>query len=149
MPGDNMNAKIRRYCRATGQPEPATEGEVARCFFESLALKYRWAVEHLERIKGAPLRTLHIVGGGIHHRLLNQMAADATGRLVVTGPIEGACAGNLLMQAVALGELSGLTEAREVVRRSFEVEEYEPHPAPEWEAAYGRLLRCMDMEVSP
>jgi rhamnulokinase len=147
-PGD-MTAKIQRYCRATGQAVPETEGRIARCLFESLALKYRWAVERLERIKGVPLRTLHIVGGGIHHRILNRMAADATGRLVVTGPVEGACAGNHLMQAVALGELSGVGEAREIIRHSFDVEEYEPRPTPAWEDAHGRLLGYMTHEVTP
>ena len=144
----DMTDKIRRYCRATKQPVPDSVGEVARCIFESLAVKYRWAVERLEGIKGAPLDTLHIVGGGVKQKILNRMAADATGRRVVTGPTEGACAGNLLMQAVALGELAGLDEAREVVLRSFETHEYEPHPTQEWQDAYAKLLRLMDTEVT-
>lgn len=103
-------------------------------------------MERLEDIKGKPIDTLNIVGGGILNRLLNQMSADATGRYVITGPTEGACVGNLLMQAVALGELSGVEDAREVVRRSFETEEYEPHRSSEWEDAYYRLNEYMEVQ---
>ena len=135
-----MEEKIRDYCRKSGQPIPETPGQVARCIYESLALKYRWALERLEEIKGARLDSLNIVGGGIQNKLLNQMAADAMDRPVVTGPIEGAAIGNLLMQAVALGELKGIDEVRQVVRNSETVETYEPRHTAAWEDAYGRLL---------
>ena len=136
----NMERKLRDYCRRTGQPEPETPGQTARCIYESLALKYRWALERLEEIKGARLEQLNIVGGGIQNRLLDQMAADAIDRPVVTGPIEGAAIGNLLMQAIALGEIRDLDEARQVVRNSETVETYEPRHTREWDDAYGRLL---------
>ncbi len=136
----DMEQKIQAFCRRTGQPVPETAGQVARCIYESLALKYRWALERLEEIKGARLDSLNIVGGGIQNRLLNRMVADAIDRPVVTGPIEGAAIGNLLMQAVALGELKGLEEARQVVRASEPVDLYEPKHTQAWEDAYGRLL---------
>ncbi len=136
----HMEEKIRDYCARSGQPVPETPGQIARCIYESLALKYRWALERLEEIKGARLDTLNIVGGGIQNKLLNQMAADAIDRPVVTGPIEGAAIGNLLLQAVALGELKNLEEVRQVVRRSESVDVYEPHHTQAWEDAYGRLL---------
>lgn len=136
----NMEGKIRDYCRRTNQPVPETKGEIARCIYESLALKYRWALERLEEIKSKPIDALHIVGGGIQNKLLNQFVANAIGRTVVTGPVEGACIGNLLMQAKALGEIDSLDQIREVVRRSFEVEEYYPQDKTAWEDAYGRLL---------
>ena len=135
-----MEEKIRTYCARSGQPVPETPGQVARCIYESLALKYRWALERLEEIKGAHLDTLNIVGGGIQNRMLNQMAADAMDRPVITGPIEGAAIGNLLMQAVALGELKDVDEVRQVVRRSESVDVYEPHHTQAWEDAYARLL---------
>ena len=138
----SMEKKIRGYCRATGQPEPETVGQIARCIYESLALKYRWALERLEQIKGEKLGSLNIVGGGIQNRLLNQMAADSISRPVTTGPIEGAAIGNLLAQAMALGEIANLSELREVVRRSEPVEVYEPHHTAQWEDAYQRLLAC-------
>ena len=143
----HMEEKIRDFCAATGQPQPETVGEVARCIYESLALKYRWALERLEEIKGARIESFNIVGGGIQNKLLNQMAADATNRPVTTGPIEGAAIGNLLMQAMALGELKNLEELRQVVRNSEPVQTYEPHHTQAWEDAYGKLLRFQAQEA--
>ncbi len=136
----NMEQKLQDYCRRTGQPIPETAGQVARCIYESLALKYRWALERLEEIKGARLDSLNIVGGGIQNKLLDQMVADSIDRPVVTGPIEGAAIGNLLMQAVALGELKDISEVRQVVRASETVVTYEPKHSQRWADAYGRLL---------
>ncbi len=144
--GETMDMKIRSFCELTHQPVPETVGQVARCIYESLALKYRWAVERLEAIKAEPIDTLNIVGGGMLNKLLNQMSADATGRRVITGPTEGACIGNLLMQAVALGELSGIADVRDVVARSFETQEYEPHHTQAWEDAYHRMIGYMEAQ---
>ncbi|MFR5795944.1 MAG: rhamnulokinase [Christensenellales bacterium] len=106
--GGQMPEKIRSFARRTGQPVPESVGQIARCIYESLALKYRWALERLE-IKGARIDTLNIVGGGCNNKLLNQFAADATGRPVITGPVEGAAIGNLLAQAMALGDIRDWT----------------------------------------
>ena len=141
--GGGMEEKIRAFCRRTGQRVPETVGETARCIYESLALKYRSAIEGLERMKGEAISSLNIVGGGIQNKLLCQMAADATGRPVVTGPIEGAAMGNLLTQAMALGDIAGLDELRDVVRHSVEVDTYTPNQTPEWEKAYEKLLALM------
>lgn len=138
---DQMEEAIVDYCRRTGQPAPGSVGEFARCVYESLALKYRWALEKLQEIRGSYIDTLHIVGGGSQNRLLNQMSANATGRPVVAGPIEGASIGNLLGQAMALGEIDGIDQLRDVVRASFPVEEYAPQDTPAWEDAYGRFLQ--------
>ena len=138
--GGGMEQKIRDYCARTGQPVPETVGETARCIYESLALKYRHAIEGLERMKGERIDSMNIVGGGIQNKLLCQMAADAAGRPVITGPIEGAAMGSLLTQAMALGDLAGVDELREVVRNSVEVETYTPNRTPEWERAYEKLL---------
>ena len=143
----DMPGKIRAYCQRTGQPQPETVGQFARCIYESLALKYRYGVEVLEAMKGQPLSALHIVGGGIQNALLNQMAANATGRLVRTGPIEGAAMGNLLLQAVALGDLADITQVREVAARCVELTQYEPDQTAPWQDAYGRLLALMQKEA--
>ena len=137
--GGGMAGKVQNYCARTGQPVPETVGEIARCAYESLALKYRVAVEGLEKVKGGRIDTMNIVGGGINNRLLNQMAADAIGRPVITGPVEGAAMGNLLTQAMALGEIGGMDALREAVRASVEVETWEPRHTPEWERAYEKL----------
>ncbi len=139
----NMEKKIQAYCERTGQPVPQTVGEVARCIYESLALKYRWALERLEEIKGKRIDTLNIVGGGIQNKLLNQMAADSLDRKVITGPVEGAAIGNLLAQAMALGAVKDIDDLRRVVRNSEDVHEYTPNHTPEWEDAYQRLLKLL------
>jgi len=138
-PGD-IPGRIQEYCRRTGQAVPESKGEIVRTALDSLALKYRFVLEQMERVLGRRLEPLHVVGGGARNRLLCQLAADATGRAVVAGPVEATAAGNVLMQALALGHLGSLAEARDVVRRSFEIAAYEPRPGPAVEDAYARLL---------
>lgn len=142
--GGNMIRKIQYYCRVKGEPVPATAGEIARCIYESLARKYRWALERLEKIKGCRIDQLNITGGGIRNRLLNQFTADATGRTVVTGPVEGAAIGNLLAQAMATGDIRDILELRAVVRRSETVERFEPLNTKIWESAYQRLIKLQN-----
>ncbi|MDH7568459.1 MAG: rhamnulokinase family protein [Armatimonadota bacterium] len=137
----DMPAAIRAFCGRTGQPQPEGVGPMVRCALESLALKYRWVMEKLEEIRGRRLETIHIVGGGSQNRLLNQFTADATGRPVLAGPVEATAIGNVLMQAIARGRLGSLEEAREVVRRSFEVQTFVPGNRDGWEEAYARYLK--------
>ncbi len=138
--GGNMEKKIQDFCRRTGQPVPETIGQVARCVYESLALKYRHALEGLEKMKGQRIDSLNIVGGPINNRFLDQLIADSLDRTVVTGPIEGAAMGNLLTQAMALGDIADLDHLRQVVRNSETVNTWEPHHTDAWEEAYRKLL---------
>ncbi|HEX8295681.1 MAG TPA: rhamnulokinase family protein [Chthoniobacteraceae bacterium] len=136
---DRMPEKIAAYCRETGQPEPETPGQFARCIFESLALLYRRTLEELQQVTGKKINRLHIVGGGSQSTLLNQFAASAIGRPVLAGPLEATAAGNVLIQAIALGHLESLSALRGVVRDSFTIAEYAPQESAEWELAYGRF----------
>jgi rhamnulokinase len=135
----NMPEKICKFCADTSQPVPQTQGEIVRVALESLALKYRLVLERLEELVGKRLAPLHIIGGGTKNRLLNQFAADATGRIVITGPVEATATGNIVMQAIALGHLGSLRDARALVRRSFEIEQYNPENQDGWEKASERL----------
>ena len=139
-PGD-MPARIRAYCRQTDQPVPDGKGAVIRCVLEGLALKYRWALDRLERVVGQRLDPLHIVGGGTRNELLDQLTADATGRRVLTGPVEATALGNILMQLLATGQIGSLQEGRALIRRSFPQKEYEPRTEEQagWDRAYQRL----------
>ena len=138
-PADMPDA-IRRFCAAAGEPEPEDAGATVRCCLESLALKYRWAIEKLEAFRGAKIHAIHIVGGGTQNRLLCQLTADATRRPVIAGPVEATAIGNILMQMMANGEIASLAQARVIVRRSFDLTTYTPTPDGEvWEAAYARL----------
>ena len=110
---------------------------------ESLALKYRWTLDCLEKIKGQRIDTLNIVGGGIQNKLLDQMAADSIDRTVVTGPVEGAAIGNLLAQAMALGAVKDIDDLRRIVKNSVTVTEYKPNHTVQWDKAYDLLLKLI------
>ena len=140
----DMPGAIAAYCRRSGQTPPEGRGSVVRCVLESLALKCRWVLDRIEEMRGRPIRVIHIVGGGSRSRALCQFTADASGRPMVSGPAEATATGNILVQALALGHLSSLGEARALVRRSFELPTYEPrHPAA-WDEAYGRFLSLVE-----
>lgn len=138
-PGD-MPRRIAGYCRAAGQNAPETPGEFARTILEGLALRYRQVLESLEVLVGRRFDVIHIVGGGSRNTLLNQFAADATGRTVVAGPGEATAIGNVLIQAMGAGDLGSLADARALVRRSFPLETYQPKSAADWDRAYRRYL---------
>lgn len=139
----NMPARIQDYCRETNQPVPEGRGEISRVIYESLALKYRWAIERLEQdLLHKRIDVLHIVGGGSKNVMLNRMTAGAICRPVIAGPGEGTVIGNLLVQAMALGEIKSIPELRQVVAASFENVEYLPEGDPAaWDEAYERLLK--------
>ncbi len=124
-PGD-MPARVREICRETKQGENLSDAEVVRCLYDSLALCFREKLMKLEKVLGAKYQCLNIVGGGTKDSLLMQLTADAIGIPVVAGPIEATSIGNIIGQAIADGELHGLNDARNMVRRSFEVETYQP-----------------------
>ncbi len=139
----SMPAALADYCRKHGQTAPADPGAVVRCCLESLALKYRWVLEKLESLCGKRLDVIHVVGGGCQNTLLCQFTADACGRAVVAGPVEATAAGNVLTQALGLGVLGSLEDAREVVRRSFDVVTYEPRKSDAWQGPYERLKKYL------
>ncbi len=122
----DMPREIQGFCRETKQPVPRTEGELIRCAYESLALKYRETLASIEELTGEESEVIHIVGGGSQSKILNQFTADACDRPVVAGPVEATAMGNLLTQARADGEIGSLAEMREVVRASSTVQRYEP-----------------------
>ncbi len=139
----DMPAAIQAFCRKTGQPVPQTEGELVRCALESLALKYRLVLGWLQELIGRRIDAIHIVGGGSQNDLLNQFAATACERPVLAGPVEATALGNVLTQVMASGELASLSEMREVVRKSFDVREFEPQQdlIPTWRAAHERFAK--------
>jgi rhamnulokinase len=135
----DMPQAIRDYCAYTSQDSPENEGAIIRAALESLALRYRMVLGFLEELIGNRIETIHIVGGGAKNALLCQMAADATNRRVVAGPVEATALGNLAVQAVASGAIKDLVQAREIIRTSFEVQEYRPKQPAAWDEAYSRF----------
>jgi rhamnulokinase len=139
----SMPAALADYCRRTGQPAPDDAGATVRCALESLALCYRRVLERLEELSGQRLEAIHVVGGGSQNALLCQFTADACNRPVLAGPVEATAIGNVLVQAIGLGLLGSLGDAREVVRRSFEVRTYEPRDPEGWQEHYARFLKLV------
>lgn len=135
----DMTEAIRSFCHETGQQIPDEPGSLTRCILESLALLYRKTISELETLTGDSLQTLHIVGGGSKNTLLNQLSANATQLRVVTGPVEATAAGNIIIQALALGHIENIEEARALIRNSSELTEYIPEENEAWEAANNRF----------
>jgi rhamnulokinase len=136
-PGD-MPARIASFCMRTGQAPPEGVSAVARCVFESLALKYRCVLDTLINVSGQEVDVIHVIGGGSQNELLCQMTANATRRPVVAGPTEATAFGNALMQWLGLGELATIEECRTLVRHSVELKTYQPLDASMWDEALGR-----------
>jgi rhamnulokinase len=149
-PGD-MPQRIRDFCRHTNQQEPTDVAATVRCVLESLALKHAEIVDVLRRVTGSDPAELHVVGGGARNELLCRWTADASGLPVLAGPEEATLLGNLLVQAMALGEIATLAEARDVVRASFAPTMYEPRQSDEWQEArerFARLPREIGLELT-
>jgi rhamnulokinase len=139
----DMPAAIRDYCRRTGQMPPDDKGAIIRCALESLALRYRMVLSWLEQLVGGRIETIHVVGGGAQNRQLCQATADACQRRVLAGPVEATAIGNVMVQAIAAGDIGSIAEARQVVRASFALECYEPHNGSVWEEAFGRFTKLL------
>ena len=129
----NMLTAIDAYCTRTEQPIPTSPGAYVRTILESLALKYRLVLRNLEQVSGGPISQIRVIGGGSKNPLLNQFAADATGRRVLAGPAEATAIGNVAMQILASGGASSLREVRAIVDRSFPTEVFEPLQTDKWD----------------
>jgi len=139
-PGD-MPAKINKYLADTGQSRIDDKGQMIRVILESLAFKYRLVIERIEQTIGNSIDCLHIVGGGIKNEMLCQFTANATGKKVITGPVEATASGNILMQAMATGQIESLAQLRQIVRNSFELKEYQPQGTDIWQKQYEKIKK--------
>jgi rhamnulokinase len=141
-PGD-MPARVRAFCAHTGQAEPVEPGAIVRCILESLALKHAETVELLGSVTGRPPSEIHVVGGGARNELLCEWTADASGLPVYAGPQEATLLGNLLVQAMSLGEVASLAEMREIVAASVTLVTHEPHQTSAWREARERFAAAV------
>ncbi len=141
----NMPQKIRNFCEKTGQKIPQTEGEVIRCAAQSLAMKCRMVADALEDVQGKKLEAVHMLGGGIKDTMVTSFVSNATGKRVIAGPVEATSTGNAVLQLMALGKISSLTEARTIIRDSFPIKVYEPQDSEEWNAAYEQFKKIASL----
>lgn len=136
----DMEQAIRDYCAShLAQPLPETRGQVVRCIFESLALRYRQVLDSLRSFSPRPLSALHIIGGGSNNHLLNQWTANACGITVIAGPAEATAIGNIMIQAIAAGKAPNVTAMRSILSHSLNLPVFEPQDTPAWETAYRRF----------
>ena len=133
---DDMENAIRKYCMDTNQPVPETRGQIVRCIFESLALRYRQVLDDLRGLASQPIETLHVIGGGSRNELLNQFTANAVGIPVVAGPSEATALGNVMMQAMAIGEAADVPGMRKLIHNSIPLKTYQPQNMENWGQAY-------------
>jgi rhamnulokinase len=137
---EDMIKAISSYAAKTGQKMLDDIGSLVRAILESLAFKYRSVIEELSKISGRQMEKIYIIGGGSRNHLLNQFTADATGLTVYAGPDEATSIGNILVQALALGELENWLQIRKVVRQSFEIMEFRPENHQIWNRRYADFL---------
>ena len=142
-PAGNIPKRIREYCEKSGQYIPQTVGEIMRCIYESLALKYKAAISELEECTGKKFETLYMIGGGTKDKFLSALTANSCGITVSSGPVEATAMGNVLIQLMAQGEVEDLFHAREIVRASEKISYFEPENTDEWEKAYEKYEKVI------
>lgn len=135
----DMPDAIAGFCRTTEQTIPETTGNFVRCIFESLAFKYRSVIDMINSLRPVSIDVLHIVGGGSQNKVLNQFTTNALGIPVIAGPVEGTAIGNILMQAISVGEIDSLDTGRKIVADSFSLERFEPQNHDQWNKQYERI----------
>ena len=123
---DSMPLRIRRYCEQTGQPIPRAPGEVVRGILESLAACYAENLKMAMDVTGRDVSEIFIIGGGSRNTLLCRLTADATGKPVYSGPAEATALGNILLQAIACGDIESIATGRRIVREAFQVRRFDP-----------------------
>ena len=137
----SMVEAIQNYCQKTGQPVPQDYKAIARCIFESLAMRYRQVLGYLKELAPFPIERLHVIGGGSRNEYLMQMTANSLGIPVVTGPVEGTAIGNIMLQAKAVGLVKDRFEMRQMIADSIDMKTYLPLDMAEWDEAYEKYLK--------
>lgn len=139
----NLPLRVREFCEKTGQYVPQTDGEVMRCIYESLAMKYKNTFAGLTELTGKSYDSINMLGGGIKDTLLCSMTACATGVRVLAGPVEATATGNTAQQLIALGEIEDICAARRMIADSIDLKHYEPQNTADWDSAYERYLNIL------
>lgn len=136
--------KIKNYCLETGQRTPENVGETVRAVYESLALKYRYALNQISKCTGKSFERLNLLGGGTKDNFLCEMTADCLNIPVVAGPVEATALGNIVLQLIALGELDSVEQGRELILKSEKITTYNPNHSDAWDKAYDRYVKIIE-----
>ena len=139
----NLPDKIRAYCKNTNQEVPETIGQLVRCIYESLAMKYRLALEQIGKCTGKKFDVLHLMGGGTKDGFLCELAAQSLGIPVIAGPIEATALGNIVLQLIALGEIESIEKGREIIAENEKVKTFNEEHTPDWDEAFKRFCEVI------
>lgn len=141
----NMIERIQQYAKETKQSVPKTDGEIARCVYESLAMKYKYTFLEIIDAVEKEFDTINIVGGGSQATILCQMVANAANMRVCAGPVEATAIGNIAVQLKAQGIFDELSDVREWVKGIAETHYYYPdETSREWDrqfSIYQKILK--------
>lgn len=143
VPHGNIPERVREFCRKTGQYVPETVGEIMRCIYESLAMKYRLTFEKLRECTERDYPVIHVIGGGTKDGLLCQMTANSCDRTVKAGPIEATVMGNVAVQLMSDGSVKNIGQARKIVADSSELKTFEPKDTDKWAGAYEDFFKII------
>ena len=142
---DDMKQAFDAYFRKTGQGLPEDINGYIRCAYDSLCFSFRYYLEQLELLSGKNIEVLHLIGGGSKSDYLNQKIANICERKVISGPVEGAVIGNILIQAIAMGKIENLDEGRKLVKNSFPGKTYFPQQKrPDTDRRYKKFVRLIN-----
>ncbi|MFC2159787.1 rhamnulokinase family protein [Actinomycetota bacterium] len=117
---------IRGYFKETGQAQLSSRDEIIAALLQSIVLEYRIAIAELEILSKNKLEKIYMVGGGSLNKTFCQWVSDSMGKEVFTGYPESTINGNILSQLIALGEIKGIEEGREMIRGSSNEVIYSP-----------------------
>lgn len=136
VPHGNIPKRVQEYCKKTGQYVPQTVGEIMRCIYESIAMKYKATFEKIKKCTNKDYDKIHIIGGGTKDKFLCQLTANACNKQVNAGPIESTVLGNIAIQLISSGEIESIKDARKIIQYSETITEYTPKDAQSWDKAY-------------
>lgn len=139
----DMPERVREFCRKTNQYVPETVGEVMRCIYESLAMKYKYVLAGIEDCVGKKYDRIHVMGGGTKDTFLCALTASSCNRTVYAGPIEATVLGNVAVQLMASGDIKDIAEARKIIAKGENLKVYEPVDAEKWEEAYKEFVKIV------
>jgi len=142
-PGD-MTGKVRAVITSVHGSAPDSDAALFRAVTESMVMKTRFALDIIAKHRGKAFSEICVTDGGSKDAAFCSMLADVCGRTVYAGPAEASAIGNVLMQLLASGEISGLREGKEIIRSSFRPKVYDPsRAAQEWQERYSAFADNM------
>ncbi len=136
----NIPKRVKEYCEKTNQYVPQTVGEIMRCIYESLALKYRLTFDGIMECTGKKYDRIHVMGGGTKDKLLLNMTAQSCNVDVYGGPIEATALGNIAIQLISSGAIADIKQARKIIAQGENLKHHAPENRDVWEDAYKRFV---------